>query len=134
MHGCTLRDALELWFLKHTIHDVHCYVPIFVYWCIWLCRNKSIFEDKPVMILDNLHHIDYFMHYYPIPGIKTKSKNIGIALVMVFPCGFFYGAIAESEGGAGIFIAIISTHILSFKLGCGLQQILEHSFCLCGLS
>ena len=71
------------------------------------------------MILDTLHQIDFFLHYYPILGIKTKSRNIGIAPVMVFPCGFFYGAIAELEGGAGIFIAIISTHILSFKLGCG---------------
>ena len=63
LHGCALRDILELWFLKHTIHVIHCYVPLFVHWCIWLCRNKSIFEDKPAMILDTLHQIYLFLHW-----------------------------------------------------------------------
>ena len=71
------------------------------------------------MILDTLHQIDFFLHYYPILGIKTKSRNIGIAPVMVFTFGFFDGVVAESKGGVGIFIAISSTHSLSFKLGCG---------------
>ena len=71
------------------------------------------------MILDTLHQIDFFLHHYPVADIKTKSRNIGIAPVMVFPYGFLYGAIAESKAGAGIFIAIISTHILSFMLSCG---------------
>ena len=128
MHVCALRDILELWFLKHTIHVVHCYVLIFVYWCIWLCRNKSIFEDKTVMILDTLHQIDYFMHYYPVPGIKTKSINIGIAPILVFPCGFFMELLQSQRVGRGSLLpSVVLIRSLS-SLAMGLQQILEQSF------
>ena len=66
-----------------------------------------------------MHHIDFFMHYYPVPGLNSRFRNIGPAPVMCYQCGFFDGAAANSKGGAGVFIAISKFHVLSFKLGCG---------------
>ena len=64
------------------------------------------------------------MHYYPDPEKKGKIKIIGAAPDESFPCGYFDGATAESQGGVGIYIAISSTHLLAFKIGCGRAELL----------
>ena len=50
-----------------------------------------------------------------------KLRNIGSALVLVYPYGFFDGAPVDQLGGAGIIIAINNVHTFYFKLGCGLS-------------
>ena len=71
--------------------------------------------------MDTLHHIDFFLHYYPVLGLKSRFGIIGHAPIMIYPCGFFDGATTNSKGGAGVFIAINNSHVISFKLGCGLS-------------
>ena len=71
--------------------------------------------------MDTLHHIDFFLYYYLEPRLKSRFKIIGHAPVMIYPCGFFNGVAANSKGGIRVFIAINNSHVLSFKLGCGLS-------------
>ena len=59
------------------------------------------------------------MSLFPIPAKKEKIRILGAGPDMVFPCGFFDKAATDSQGGAGVNIAINSTHSLYFKLGCG---------------
>ena len=80
-------------------------------------QNKSIFDGVRASVNNVLFQIDYLMHHYPIHVKKKKFRDIGVALDLVFPCGFFDGATAASMGGAGVFIAISSSHKLSLKLG-----------------
>ena len=73
----------------------------------------------PTSVQGIIHQVDYLVHYYPAPEKKGKIKIIGVAPDESFPYGYFDGAAAESQGGAGIYIAINSTHLLAFKIGCG---------------
>ena len=59
------------------------------------------------------------MSLFPVPAKKEKVRILGAGLDMVFPYGFFDRAAIDSQGGAGVNIALSSTHSLSFKLGCG---------------
>ena len=59
------------------------------------------------------------MNLFPVPAKKEKIKILGVGPDMVFPYGFFDGSAIDSQGGAGVNIAISSTLSLSFKLGCG---------------
>ena len=52
---------------------------------------------------------------------KVKTRIIGVAPEMVYPCGFFDEVAVDSFGGAGVHIAINSTYSIFVKLGCGLS-------------
>ena len=52
---CTLSLFLEHWFIKHTIHSVHSYIPIFVFWSVWKMRNRCIFDGKKDSMLGIIH-------------------------------------------------------------------------------
>ena len=57
---------------------------------------------------------------HQVPQVKrSKVRNNGDPPIKLFPMAFFYGATADSTGGASVCIWINKLHYLSSKLGCG---------------
>ena len=52
-------------------------------------------------------------------GNESQIRNIRDPPIMKFPMVFFYWAVVESIGGAGICICLNEQHFFSIKLGCG---------------
>ena len=50
-----------------------------------------------------------------------KSRPKGPGPVLVYPCGFFYGASANKVGGVGFFLHLNELHSFEFALGAGLS-------------
>ena len=52
--------------------------------------------------------------------MKTKLRIVGPSPTLVYPCGFFDGAVAESKGGAGFYFTLNESHYFEFAMGGGL--------------
>ena len=72
-------------------------------------------------VISIIHQISYSSQLY-CPSISKvrKSRSKGLGLVLVYPCGFFYGASANSVGGVGFCLHLNESHSFEFALGAGL--------------
>ena len=60
------------------------------------------------------------MHLYDVEKIKTKLRIVGPSPTLVYPCGFFDGAAADSKGGADFFFSLNESHSYEFAMGGGI--------------
>ena len=95
------------------------FLPLFIFWGIWLLRNQCLFEDKIPVFHALISRIDHFLITYPAPVKIQKIREIGPKPGWVFPCGFLDGASAGNIGGLGFMIYLNDSHYFSFSMGCG---------------
>ena len=95
------------------------YLPLFIFWGIWLLRNNCLFENRKPAFSALISRIEGFLNSYPAPIKIHKIRDIGPKPRMAFPCGFFDGAAAEKIGGSGFVIYLNDAHFYSFSMGCG---------------
>ena len=58
-------------------------------------------------------------NYLVLHSCILKVRNIGSALVLIYPTGFFDGVAANYIGGVGISLLINQSHRFDIKMGCG---------------
>ena len=63
-----------------------------------------------------VNQVEYVMHSYPSLDKKNKIRIISLALVPVYPYGFFDGAAIDKLGGAGFVLAISNIHTFNLKI------------------
>ena len=95
------------------------YLPLFIFWGIWLLRNNCLFENRKPAFSTLITRIEGLLNAYLVPLKNKKIRNIGTKPVKVFACGFFDGAAAENIGGSGFVIFLSDSHYFSFSLGAG---------------
>ena len=89
-------------------------------WAIWKARNIYIFEGKKIRVLSLFHQIVYSSQMYSPPVMKEKKlRALGLCPVLVYPCGFFYGASVNKIGGVGFCLLLNKSHSFEFALGAG---------------
>ena len=115
----SVHSFLGQWFSRTASSAPYRYLPLFIFWGIWLLRNLCIFENKKPAFSSLIARIDGLINSYPVPMKIHKTRNIGPEPSKYFPCGFFDGAVAENIGGSGYVIFINDSHYFSFSMGCG---------------
>ena len=66
-----------------------------------------------------IQQVVYFSQmYYPSSEKRKKPRIMGPGPILVYPCGFFYGASAKS-GGIGFSLHLNETHSFEFVVGVG---------------
>ena len=115
----SVHSFLDLWFISTAQSAPFRYLPLFIFWGIWLLRNHCLFESKKLSFSALISRIEGLVISFPVPIIIHKSHNAGPEPLKSFPCGFFDGAAAENIGDSGFVIFINDSHYFSFSMGCG---------------
>ena len=97
----SVQSFLVHWFSTTARSAAFRYLPLFAFWCIWLLRNKCIFENWKPSVHSLISRVKSYQNLYPVPQKSLKKRIIGPKPQKVFPCGFFDGAAAGNIGGAG---------------------------------
>ena len=118
-HFNTVLSFLDQWFNTSARAAPFIYLPLFIFWGIWILWNLCLFENRRPSFSALISRIEGFLNTYPAPIKTIKIRNIGSKPLKAFPCGFFDGAAAEKIGGSGFVIYINDTHFFSFSMGCG---------------
>ena len=108
------------WFNSPFCKAAYRYLPIFIFWNIWILRNKCIFENWKPAIPALIFRIEGLLNTYPAPTKSYKIRKIGPKPVLTFPCGFFDGAAADNISGSGFVIYLNEQHYFCFSIGSGL--------------
>ena len=115
----SVHSFLDCWFSSISKSAPYFYLPLFIFWGIWLTRNFSLFENKKPSLSALIARIESLLNTFPVPIKVHKSRIIGPDPIKCFPCGFFDGAAADYIGGSGFVIYINDYHFFSFSMGCG---------------
>ena len=115
----SVHSFLGHWFSRNANYVPYSYLPLFIFWGIWILRNLCIFENKKPAFSSLIAKIDGLVNTYPVPMKIHKTRNIGPEPSKYFPCGFFDGAAAENIGGSSYVIFINDSHYFNFSMGCG---------------
>ena len=71
-------------------------------------------------ILSIIQQIGYLSQMYGPPVKKRKKTRVlGPGPNLVYPCGFFDGALANNIGGVSICLYLNETHSFEFAMGTG---------------
>ena len=95
------------------------YLPIFIFWGLWLLHNCCLFENKKPVVSALISKVEGLLSLYTPPKKIKKIRHIGCKPVKVFPCAFFDGAATKNIGGFGFVIYLNNSHFFSFSLGIG---------------
>ena len=114
-----VHSYLEQWFSSTPRYAPYRFLPLFIFWGIWILWNHSLFENKRPSFSALISRIQGLINSFPVPLKILKARNIGIEPLKCFPCGFFDGAAVENIGGSGFVIFINDSHFFSFSMGCG---------------
>ena len=115
----TISSHLALWFKSVVRSTPFRYLPLFIFWGIWLLRNNCLFENRKPVFFALISRVEGFLNSYPVPMKIKKIRNIGSTPLKAYPCGFFDGATPKNIGGSGFVIYLITSHYFSFSMGCG---------------
>ena len=115
----SIPSFLAHWFNTTAHSATFRHLSLFTFWCIWILRNKCLFENWKPVVHALISRVERFLNLYPTPQKIHKLRNIGPSPLKVFPCGFFDGAAAENIGGTCFVIYLNDVHFFSFSMGCG---------------
>ena len=115
----SVHSFLDRWFSCTTSSAPYFFLPLFIFWGIWLTRNFILFENKNPSLSALIARIEDLLNTFPVPMKFHKFRNIRPVPLKCFPCGYFDGASVEYIGGSGYVIFINESHFYSFSMGCG---------------
>ena len=115
----SVSSFLVQWFSSSVRSAPFRYLPLFIFWSIWLLRNNCFFENRKPAFSALISRVEGFLNSYPNPIKIQKNWNIGSKPLKAYPCGFFDGASTENIGGLGFVIYLNDTHFFSFYMGYG---------------
>ena len=113
-------SLLIQWFNSPFCKAAYRYLPIFIFWNIWILRNKCIFENWKPAIPALIIRIEGLLNTYPAPTKSLKIRKISPKPVLTFPRGFFDGATVDNISGSGFVIYLNEQHYFCFSIGSGL--------------
>ena len=115
----SVLSFLTLWLHNISISAPFRYIPLFIFWFIWISRNNCIFENLKLVASVLISRVESYIFLFPVSKNVKKCRQIGSKPNHVFPCGYFDGAAMVKAGGAGFVIYLSETHYYCFSLGCG---------------
>lgn len=120
----SIEQCIDYWVNNTSRSSPLFFLPHYSIWAIWKARNMVIFEGKNSTVCGVLHQILYAAQLsYSRPVMKNRlsktTRQIGNKPRMIFPCGFFDGALSSSTAGIGYCLFFNENHHLDCSLGVG---------------